>query len=168
MFWLIKVLSKCKASQGRFSGAGTSSKQRKWIYFHVHFRCFVGNFSGDVSILAQMSEKWQCWRDLTLLVWHRSAAPKIANRCVKSSKLSERSRILLTKWCLLKCNGVLHFISYTFAMCENIMQMVLSLPLKGIINLWEKQTQKQKGRYDLGIYKNIYKVLWESRESTSL
>lgn len=57
-----KTASRCTAFQGRFSGAGASSKQRKWIYFHVHFRCFVGNFSGGVNILAQRSKKWQCRR----------------------------------------------------------------------------------------------------------
>lgn len=44
-----KLHSKSKALKGRFCGTDASSKQRELVYFHVHFRCFVGN-SGKMLI----------------------------------------------------------------------------------------------------------------------
>lgn len=51
-----KLHSKGKVLKGRFCGTDASSKQGKLVYFHVHFRCFVGN-SGKMLIFLHTFKK---------------------------------------------------------------------------------------------------------------
>lgn len=51
-----KLHSKSRALNDKFCGTHASGKQWKWIFFPVHFRCFVG-YSEEMLIFLHMFQK---------------------------------------------------------------------------------------------------------------